>query len=42
MPEAAHVFAPDPLAVTLRYQEIHGYRRAYRMGGTGPRCCSSG
>ncbi|SDJ23722.1 Pimeloyl-ACP methyl ester carboxylesterase [Actinokineospora alba] len=26
----------DPLAVTLRFKDIHGHRRAYRMGGSGP------
>ncbi|HVK20421.1 MAG TPA: alpha/beta hydrolase [Actinokineospora sp.] len=36
MPESAHVLEPDPLAVTLRFREIHGYRRAFRMGGSGP------
>jgi pimeloyl-ACP methyl ester carboxylesterase len=32
----AHAYPPDPLAVTLHFREIHGYRRAYRMGGSGP------
>ncbi|RZS31370.1 pimeloyl-ACP methyl ester carboxylesterase [Herbihabitans rhizosphaerae] len=27
---------PEPLDVSLRFRTIHGYRRAYRVGGRGP------
>ena len=37
-PEPQHVEVADPVPA-LQFRTIHGYRRAYRIAGSGRPCC---